>query len=216
MAEVALEADDLAGSLERGFALLSRISANEARLILPEGVHCNHKLAEALRERFATVPTLRRVVLVHPNASVRFLASSLSLLVPEIQFDVVTGDRPAAPPGADRSPPSTMPSGNAIEARLGAPDEIDAELERAFARAERARATEVVLVFDPDRAVERRLVTHLADQIQSLLGLRVLVLVHPAPVVGFMASTLALRCPRVRVIACATEDEAARVLRSRP
>lgn len=215
MAEVALDVEDLAGSLERGFAMLAKLRANEARLVLPDGVHCNHRLAEALRERFTQVPSLRRVVLVHANASVRFLASSLSLLVPEIQFDVVTGERSGPSRSAERVPSAT-PSAGAITARLGEPRTLEADVRNVFARAERARATEMLLLLDPRRPVERQLATLLSEQIQSLLGLRVLVLVHPTPAVGFLASTLALRCPRVRAIACATEDEAARVLRGRP
>lgn len=213
MAEVALEATDLAGSLERGFATLAQLRADEARLVLPEDLHCNHRLAEALRERFADVPSLRRVVLVHPHASVRFLASSLSLLVPEIQFDVVTGDRRASPRVAERPGGGTMMASGAIEARLGEPETLESDVRKAFARAERARATEMLLVLDPQRPIERRLASYLADEIQRLLGLRVLAIVHPTPAVGFLASTLALRCPRVRVVACATEEEGSRAVR---
>lgn len=215
MAEIALEAADLAGSLDRGFATLAALRADEARLVVPEDVHCNHRLAEALREKFAAVPSLRRVVLVHPGASVRFLASSLSLLVPEIQFDVVTSDRTAPRRATERADGPPLQFGGVVEARLGEPSTLEEDVREAFERAERTRATAMLFVLDPRRPVERRLAAYLADEIQSMLRLHMLVLVHPAPAIGFLASTLALRCPRVRVVACATEAEATATLRTR-
>lgn len=213
MAEFHASATDLEASLDQGFAELAALRANEARIVFAPELRPNHRIAELLRARMSAVPSLRRVVLVHPSPAVRFLASSLMLLVPEIQFDVVTGERPAAP-SSERPVPGQAPS-STIETRLHDPDALATEVSAAFERAAQARATEMLFVLPSDRPLERRVATYLADRMQSMLNLRLLVLVHPTPAVGFLASTLALRCPRVRVVACATEAEASHVLRRR-
>jgi hypothetical protein len=76
---------------------------------------------------------------------------------------------------------------------------ITPQLSRAFARF--AGHDVGVLRFAPDRPIPRELVPLLDRYMPTSVQLAKLVLIHPSATAGFIASTLALRHPRVQIAA---------------
>jgi hypothetical protein len=95
------------------------------------------------------------------------------------------------------------------------PDDLEESVGAAFGRAARRHARALVLSLDAGHAVDRRLVGLIGNALEHVLGLELLVLVHPSPAIGFLASGLALRCPRIRVVPCEEELEARELVRRR-
>jgi hypothetical protein len=93
-------------------------------------------------------------------------------------------------------------------------DDPETGIRDAFASARDQRSRAVVLVLEADRPVDRRLVAMIGDAVVGLLTLELLVLVHPSASVGFLASGLALRYPRVRVVPCEREEHARALVRT--
>ncbi len=205
MSEIHIGAEGLERELAEAFSRIVEDGASEIRLTLHEAITPNHRLAELLRAQVVGAPSVRRVVLSHPSPGVRFVASSLSLLMPQVVFHAITTPSKSTPAPAD---PSPGPSGASFLVAHVAGTDPSQSVEEAFAQAARRRSRVLVLVLDADRHVDRRLVTLVSDALERVLTLEMLLVVHPSPSVGFLASGLGLRCPRVRVVACANELEA--------
>ena len=80
-----------------------------------------------------------------------------------------------------------------------------ADLERASARAARRRATRLQLRLAPQLRATAELAKDLAEAASALTDLEELVLIHPSSAFGFLASTLQLRLPGVKVRALDAE-----------
>ena len=213
MSEIHIGAQDLEQALVEAFSRVADEGASEIRLTLDEAITPNHRLAELLRAQAVDAPSIRRVVLAHPSPGIRFVASSLSLLMPDVVFHAVTTpSRKAAGPATT---PSPSPTHAAYLVANIAGDDPAARVEDAFGQAARRRSRALILVLDAEHNVDRRLVTLVSDALERVLTLEMLLVVHPSPSVGFLASGLGLRCPRVRVVPCANETEARELAGSR-
>jgi hypothetical protein len=211
VAEIRVGDGELEQELATAFAQLAD-NAAEARLVLPGSVTPNHRLADLLRHAVERAPALRRVVLSHPSPGIRFVASSLSLLVPTVTFHAITPRDPS-----DEGPVPDDPDdggGSTVVGEIGSQDPERA-ITSIFARAGRRHARQMVLTLDSEHAVDRRLVNLLSDALETLLSLELLVLVHPSPALGFLATGLGLRCPRLRVVVCQSPAEARDVIQQR-
>lgn len=207
MSEIQIGAEGLELQLQQAFSRIAAEGASEIRLLLDEAITPNHRLAELLRGVVVEAPSIRRVVLSHPSPGIRFVASSLSLLMPDVVFHAVTtpGEYRTTPATANAAAPETNTS--LLVAHVDAANPA-AAVEDAFGRAARRRSRVLILALDPNQGVDRRMVTLVSDALERVLSLEMLLVVHPSPSVGFLASGLGLRCPRVRVVPCANELEA--------
>jgi hypothetical protein len=205
MLDVSIDDDDPKESLKRAFDRIAAGRIDHVCLRFPAQVRANHHLAHELRAHIEATPSLRRVVLVHPSAAIGFVASSLSLWLPGVAIDgrQESPTTPHAAPAASASEIAVhaIPNTNGRDAILG-----------AFEGASADGSSTLVLEFDASDRIDRTLLDAITGAVQSGTSLRRIVLVHPSPGIGFLASGVALRCPSVRVLAAATLAEARRLL----
>ena len=83
---------------------------------------------------------------------------------------------------------------------------IDDELAAAFSAAQAAGASALVVVFPADAKLTRELVPRIAGLAHAAPTLTALALVHESPNLSFIASSLALQLPGVRVRSAASAD----------
>jgi hypothetical protein len=205
MLDVSIDDDDPKESLKRAFDRIAAGRIDHVCLRFPAQVRANHHLAHELRAHIEATPSLRRVVLVHPSAAIGFVASSLSLWLPGVAIDgrQESPTTPHAAPAASASEIAVhaIPNTNGREAILTAFEDASAD-----------GSSTLVLEFDASDRIDRTLLDAITGAVQSGTSLRRIVLVHPSPGIGFLASGVALRCPSVRVLAAATLAEARRLL----
>lgn len=91
--------------------------------------------------------------------------------------------------------------------RISAGD-LGAELRTAFAAFRRHRAVTSVLVLPDDVRPHVQLVVLVVEELEASPEVVRIVLVHPSPSLGFVASAIGLRAGHVRVSSCATVDDA--------
>jgi hypothetical protein len=207
MLDVSIDEDDPRESLRRAFARLTAGRIDHVCLRFPAQVRANHHLAHDLRALIEATPSLRRVVLVHPSAAIGFVASSLSLWLPGVAVD----GRQESPTTSEGTPPASV---DALEIAVHAIPNTNGK-EAILAAIEGAHtdgSPTLVLEFDASDRIDRTLLDAIIEAVQPGTRLRRIVLVHPSPGIGFLASGVALRCPSVRVLAAATAAEARRLL----
>lgn len=207
MLDVSIDDDDPKASLKRAFDRIAAGRIDHVCLRFPAQVRANHHLAHDLRAHIEATPSLRRVVLVHPSAAIGFVASSLSLWLPDVAIDgrQASPTTPAGMPSASEDPLEiavhAIPNTNGREV-------IRAAIEGASTEG----SPTLVLEFDASDRIDRTLLDVIIETVRPGTSLRRIVLVHPSPGIGFLASGVALRCPSVRVLAAATVAEARRLL----
>lgn len=86
--------------------------------------------------------------------------------------------------------------------------DLATELRVAFAAFRRQRAGTSVLVLPEDARPHVELVVLVVEELEASPEVGRLVLVHPSPSLGFLASAIGLRAGRARVSSCATVDAA--------
>jgi len=189
--------------------------AREAHVEVSADIRFDRKLLDLLEKQIRTIPTLRRLTFQADSSSARFLVSTLALRVPSVEICVeVRGGEPAsrtsrvAAPTPAKAPQSAVRSGGGAPKTgryvIDAQDDLDTELTRAFARFANRRVTDAVIVFPASLRAPRQLSASL-ERLLNDATLESLTLVHPSGVFGFVASTLGLRFPKLRIKAQAAE-----------
>ena len=179
---------------------LGRTTPSTNVLVLPPLSRPGHNLVEVLARGASQLPAGSQLILVHPSTSLGFLLSTAALRLPKLKL---RGASSLAE--LDQQAP---PSGEASDER---PDEdVEHRIACAFEDARRTRSP--ICVVDLVGAnVSRRTVTEaIVRAAVAAPSVRSIYLVNPAPICGFIASSVGLRLPTVSVRAIAERSQAAR------
>lgn len=164
------------------------------------------QLVDVIAEEIARTPTLTRLLLVHPSPSIGFLSSSIGLRAGgRVRVNSAASLETASV--GERPPISARTAGRFDVVTIAADDDVVALLTHRLGGLKERGRSGIAVVF----ASESRPSTSLVDTISAALErdpfLAHLALVHPSPSLGFLASAIGLRLPRVRVRAYHSLDE---------
>ncbi|MBX3272158.1 MAG: hypothetical protein KF729_17970 [Sandaracinaceae bacterium] len=192
--ELELRSDSpAAAQVRRALTTMQTRGARVLRVVAPDLEHLRADADAVARAIAATPPA--RLLLVSSHAAVGFFASSLSLRLPrvEVRAERQVADRRSIAPASPAV--SAAPT---LAAALG-------ELERA---ARDPRASALVVPLPPGERPDRAFIDELGGILSAQRHVTRVALVHPSSALGFLASSLALRCPWCR-IASFTDPDAA-------
>lgn len=175
-------------------------------IVLAPDTRPDRKLVDVLVRSSQQIPAGGEIILVHSSPNLGFIVSSAALRIPQLKLHGVSSLDELRTLKSESSLAS--PSGSTSDD--AGSDPLDAQRElvsRAFAQSASSGGSECVIVLDPTKRPARDLVEIIEQQARMRRSIRTIVLVHPLPVAGFLASTLGLRLPGVMVRAVATVDK---------
>ncbi len=198
VAVVDVDSANVNQSIEDGLRKLAPSKPEIVALVFPSDVRVSAALAGVIASGVEQVGSLRELVLVHPGATVGFLASSLGLRIPRCK---VRGERDLARvEGRPRNDSLTPPHGSATILDLR-----DRSLTQAFNAASMklgaSQGNRAVLLLNPDETPPPGLTDLVVKELSLCPKLREVVLVHPSAVMGFIASSAGLRLPTLSLSA---------------
>lgn len=147
--------------------------------------------------------SLATLVLSHPSRAMAFVASSVALHLPALEVHA------ARPPSLAAAPSP----GRTLALYMLVDEDPDLFVRRAFAALRERAARRAVLVFAPSAPVDAILAEEIAKELALSPGLRGVALVHEAASLDVSAAAIALRHPRVRVVATRDREIADTALR---
>lgn len=204
---------DLATALRQAFDALKERGAKECWLSFDPSVRFQRESAQLLREGIHRAG-IRKIVLQHQSPSLGFVISTLSLLCPKVDIVAARGtatdppDPPESEPrlsavGDSSSQPSDRPTNpitqpkRAVERVTG--DGPQSGVAAAFERLAAQGVAECELHFETSTRLDRAMVDAISAGLEGNRAILVLTVVHDSASVGFIASTVALRCPWANV-----------------
>lgn len=207
-----LDQADVAAAFDK--ARVRRASA--MRLTIGEQLRPDAEFVRLVVEALASVPSLKHLAIRHPRLVTRFLASSIALSAPTVaviaEVEAAQSSRTTA-----AFPVRTTPTAPAERSRVLVVDldEGGHALDEALERARTGGITHLVIALGGARPLEASVRDALVDGLPTIASLRVLALAHASAAVGFLASTITLRVPHVRVRSFTTREEAEHAMNER-
>jgi len=197
--------DDVDACITDAFERAATRAASEIELVVGDSTRLDRRHLALFESGIRRIPSLRVLEIRSNTISVRLFTSTLALRVPNVRIVVIgsNADTQAA------SVPFAGPERLVGSDDEGAHDVVDIEPGAEFEQTIRgafprlaARGTPVAtLRFAKDVPLPRNLRSSL-EQLLGTTSLRQLTLVHPSGLLGFVASTLSLRFPKVRISSC--------------
>lgn len=194
---VEVDASKVEQSIMDGLKRVAASRPESVALVFPADVRVSGSLAEVIAAGAEQVEAMRELVLVHPGATVGFLASSLGLRIPRCK---VRGERDLSKVDGRRNDTLTPPHGSATILDLR-----ERSLVQAFGAASlKLRVSDgnrAVLLLNPGETPPPGLTDVVVRELGHCPKLREVVLVHPSAVMGFIASSAGLRLPTLTLTA---------------
>lgn len=197
-------AGDLAKELRNAFEAFRKNQARVGILVLPDSTRPRVDLVDVVVNELHASPALERLTIVHPSPSLGFFASSIGLRAGRTRVSsCATIDAAVVERRASRPPP---PSRFEVVRVATGQDVAMALAPRLLSMKERG-LTGCAVVLPPDSRPSSDLVGSLAELFETNKQVSMLVLIHPSASLGFLASAVGLRLPRVKVHALREERE---------
>ncbi len=162
-------------------------------IVLPPAVRPTRELVEIIGREATALARGSELILVHPSTNLGFLASSAALRVPHVKISY-------------RAQLQDVPQETAHQrSSIEPPDASSSSVASAFARSKQEGSVTCVIHLDDDLRSPRTIVDLIEASAKRHPVVKTIYLVHPTPIAGFIASTLALRLPFVAVRAVASK-----------
>jgi hypothetical protein len=198
-----LKLRDAGDDLRRAIEMIIAARSREARLVFPQASTIDTELVETLATLLAGAPQLTRLVLVHASAGMRFVASTLTLKLPRIAFEVELAEQPKLDRGTATLAARTW------TVRLTDHREPDDALAAALGPVTEWKLRAIIIVLAAAEPLTPELGDALAATLAKMKELQRVALVHPDPALADVAAKVGTACPKLTVTVFATEPESA-------
>jgi len=201
----AVSAARVGEDLERAVSETRKSGSNRLILDLDSDIRASATFADHVIAALGGADFLDELVLVHASPAFGFLASALQLRLQSVRVKAKQGawlsSEPAPP--APAPTPSAAPPGDRAIARLSAKADAAEAHAQMLALGE---AEACFVVFDASARPERGCINGIVEALEAMPKLEQITLVHDSPSIGFLASSLSLRAPRITVLTSSPRD----------
>ena len=199
---IRLNGDDLDQSIRSGLAEASARHHEGVALVFPEAARIGANLAGTIGAAAESHPGLRELVLVHPGASVGFLASSLGLRMPNCR---VRAERDMG--AASNARPKTLtPSRGSAQIIDMRERPIDEAFTLASSQLRVRSGNRAVLLLNPKESPPPGLSEVIVREMALCPKLRELTVIHPSAVMTFVIAAANRQLSGLTLVALATTE----------
>ena len=219
---------DLEGSVRVAFAQMRNRLAESVVLAFAPSMRLPSLLVEVVSDELERSRTIQDLTLVHPASSTGFFASAIGLRVQTVRVSGVSSyegvaafeSRSSAPPPRTSYLPSAVSisqypraatasvfppelRGQLVIVALRRDEPVETGVARAFLDFRDRGARAAAVLFDDASSPTTALTDLIVSELDGAPAVRALALVHASAALGFLASSVGLRAPHVRVRAFA-------------